>query len=61
MLRVLVGLSSGRPVTHVARRLFVSESTVKTQVRSIYRKVLDVHSRAEALSRAWASGFLPPG
>jgi LuxR family maltose regulon positive regulatory protein len=58
-LRVLVELSSGRPVTHVARRLFVSESTVKTQVRSIYRK-LDVHSRAEALGRARALGILPP-
>ncbi|TRW45010.1 LuxR C-terminal-related transcriptional regulator [Georgenia yuyongxinii] len=57
-LRVLVELATGRPVTHVARRLFVSESTIKTQVRSIYRK-LDVHTRADALSRARALGILP--
>ncbi|MFH5822087.1 LuxR C-terminal-related transcriptional regulator [Georgenia sp. AZ-5] len=58
-LRVLGELATGRPVTHVARRLFVSESTVKTQVRSIYRK-LDVHTRADAIARARVLGILPP-
>ncbi|WP_127132305.1 LuxR C-terminal-related transcriptional regulator [Georgenia sp. SYP-B2076] len=58
-LRVLGELASGRPVTHVARRLYVSESTIKTQVRSIYRK-LGVHSRADALSRARSLGILAP-
>lgn len=57
--RVLTELATGRQISQVARRLFVSESTVKTQVRSIYRK-LEVHSRAEALARARALGILGP-
>ncbi|PFG40440.1 ATP/maltotriose-dependent transcriptional regulator MalT [Georgenia soli] len=58
-IHVLRELATGRPVPIMARRLFVSESTVKTQVRSIYRK-LGVHSRAEALERGRLLGLLPP-
>ncbi|MFC7406582.1 LuxR C-terminal-related transcriptional regulator [Georgenia alba] len=57
---VLRELASDRPLPVVARRLFVSESTVKTQVRSIYRK-LGVHSRTAALERARLLGLLPGG
>ncbi|MHB1288456.1 LuxR C-terminal-related transcriptional regulator [Georgenia sp.] len=56
--RVLGELASGRRISQVARRLYVSESTVKTQVRSVYRK-LEVHSRGDALARARALGILP--
>ncbi|GAA4417873.1 hypothetical protein GCM10023169_06790 [Georgenia halophila] len=55
---VLRELALERPLPVVARRLYVSESTVKTQVRSIYRK-LGVHSRTEALERSRLLGLLP--
>ncbi|MPV36533.1 LuxR C-terminal-related transcriptional regulator [Georgenia subflava] len=57
-VQVLRELGSGRPLPLMARRLFVSESTVKTQVRSIYRK-LGVHSRTEAIERGRLLGLLP--
>ena len=39
------------PNTEIAGELFVSVNTVKTHVKSIYRK-LDVSSRREAVARA---------
>jgi LuxR family maltose regulon positive regulatory protein len=39
------------PNTEIAGELFVSVNTVKTHVKSIYRK-LEVSSRPEAISRA---------
>lgn len=50
-LRVLRELSDGLPLAHIGRRLYLSESTVKTHVRRIYRK-LGVTSRGEAVTRA---------
>lgn len=41
---------SGRSVSAAAEELFVSESTVKTHLRSVYRK-LDVHNRQEMIRR----------
>ncbi|RPF27527.1 LuxR C-terminal-related transcriptional regulator [Georgenia muralis] len=58
-LKVLRELAAGRPVAVIARRLYVSESTVKTQVRSIYRK-LGVHTRTDAVARGQLLGVLPP-
>jgi len=43
--------------SEIAGELFVSVNTVKTHVRSIYRK-LDVGSRREAVTRARAAGLL---
>ncbi len=48
MLRLLPTLL---PNTEIAGELFVSVNTVKTHVKSIYRK-LDVSSRREAVARA---------
>lgn len=45
--RVLRLLVAGRTNPEIARELIVSINTVKTQVKSIYRK-LDVSSRREA-------------
>lgn len=50
-LRVLRALATGDSLTRIARSLFIAESTVKTHVRRIYRK-LGVRSRAAAISRA---------
>ena len=42
-------LLSGRSVSAAAKELYLSESTVKTHVRSIYKK-MDVHNRQEMIS-----------
>jgi LuxR family maltose regulon positive regulatory protein len=54
VLRLLTGLGSAR---EIASELYVSHNTVKTQIRSIYRK-LGVATRAEAVSRARERGLL---
>ncbi len=48
-------------MTQIAARLFISPNTVKSHVRSAYRK-LDATSRSEAVERARALGHdLRPG
>jgi len=41
-------LDKGRNAKHVAEKLFISESTAKTHISNIYRK-LGVHSQQELL------------
>lgn len=53
---VLAELRELVTLEEIARRLFVSRNTVKTQVRSIYRKI-GVSSRAEAIAWARAAGI----
>jgi len=48
---ILSNLEEGVTLEEIASRLFVSRNTVKSQVRSVYRK-LGISTRAEAL--AWA-------
>lgn len=48
-LLVLNQLGTGRPASAIAAELYVSPNTLKTQLRSIYRK-LGVGSRAEAVA-----------
>jgi len=50
-LVILSNLEAGVTLEQVAARLFVSRNTVKSQVRSLYRK-LGITTRAEALE--WA-------
>lgn len=47
---VLYELVEGCTLEQIARRLFVSRNTVKTQVSSLYRK-LDVATRPEAIEQ----------
>ena len=47
---VLKGLEEGWSYKEIAIKKFVSENTVRTQVRSIYEK-LQVHTRIEALNK----------
>jgi len=54
---VLRALAESPSVAVIAERLFVTPNTVKTQLRSVYRK-LGVRSRQEALLRASALGYL---
>ena len=50
-LVVLTHLADGVTLEQIARELWVSRNTVKSQVRSLYRKI-GVSNRVEAL--AWA-------
>lgn len=54
---VLHELATGAPVDLVAQQLFVSVNTVKSQLRSLYRK-LGVTSRGAALAEGARLGFL---
>jgi len=52
---VLAELGRHGTLEDIARYLFVSRNTVKTQVRSIYRKI-GVSTRAEAIAWARSAG-----
>lgn len=54
---VLRRLAQGTLIEQIAAELYVSVNTVKTQVRSVYRK-LGVHGRDEAVAVARAQGLL---
>lgn len=56
-LNVLQLLAEDLSVRESADRLFVSENTVRTHRRSLYRK-LGVHSREDAIARAGVLGML---
>ncbi|WP_241385407.1 helix-turn-helix transcriptional regulator [Rhodococcus sp. CH91] len=55
---VLELLALGSTHADIAKKLFVSHNTIKTQLRSIYRK-LGVHNRVEAVGRARELRLLP--
>lgn len=57
---VLDHLVRGVPRAEIARTLFVSENTVKQQVRSLYAK-LGASSRTDAVARAQKAGLLGQG
>jgi LuxR family maltose regulon positive regulatory protein len=56
-LRILQYLPSHLTLAQIGEHLFVSASTVKTHVLSIYRK-FGVGSRAEAVARARTLGLV---
>jgi len=53
---VLSNLSEDVTLEQIATKLFVTRNTVKSQVRSLYRK-LGVSTRAEAVAWARAAGL----
>lgn len=55
--QILEQLAAGRKLTQIARANVVSLNTIKTQVRSLYRK-LDVSGRYEAVERARSHGLI---
>ena len=56
-LTVLRLIAEGLSIREIGARLYVSENTVRTHRRAVYRK-LGVHSRDEAVARATAWGIL---
>lgn len=54
---ILEKLADDVSVASIARAHFVSEATIKTQMRSLYAK-LDAHSRDEAVAAAQAAGII---
>jgi LuxR family maltose regulon positive regulatory protein len=56
-LRLLPLLSTHLPVPEIAAELFLSAHTIKSQVRSIYRK-LDASSRSQVVTRSRELGLL---
>lgn len=48
---VLRSLSSGKPITSIGKNLHISQNTMKTHLRNIYRK-LSVNGRDEAVKKA---------
>jgi LuxR family transcriptional regulator, maltose regulon positive regulatory protein len=56
-LKVLRLLAAGRSNAEMAAELFVAQSTVKTHLIHLYRK-LDAHSRTQAVARARSLGLL---
>ena len=55
-LVVLENLSEDVTLGEIASKLFVTRNTVKSQVRSVYRKI-GVSTRAEAVAWAEATGL----
>ncbi len=56
-LQVLLGMSRGQSNGTIGRELFLSEDTVKTHARRLFRK-LKVGDRAEAVAAGFRRGIL---
>ncbi|MEV7550956.1 response regulator transcription factor [Amycolatopsis sp. NPDC089917] len=58
-LEVLELIAQGSTNREAAKRLFISEATVKTHLLHVYAK-LDVNDRAAAVAAAFSQGYLTP-
>jgi DNA-binding NarL/FixJ family response regulator len=57
-LEILGKLPTGDSIVAIAAQLFIAESTMKSHLQAIYRK-LAVSGRVQAIARARKSGLLP--
>lgn len=57
-IEVLEKLPSGDTVAQIAKQLFVTESTIKTHLFSLYKK-LNAENRVQAINNARKFGLLP--
>jgi DNA-binding NarL/FixJ family response regulator len=55
-LQILMTLHLGQPLKELAASLFISESTLKTHLNTIYRK-MEVRNRTQAVRKAQQSGL----
>jgi DNA-binding NarL/FixJ family response regulator len=56
-LQVLRGMAEGRSNAEIGRELYVSEDTVKTHARRLFRK-LSARDRAHAVAAAFRAGLV---
>jgi DNA-binding NarL/FixJ family response regulator len=56
-LQVLTGMSQGKSNAQIGRELFLSEDTVKTHARRLFRK-MGVADRAQAVASGFRRGFV---
>lgn len=56
-IEILVEVAKGATNKEIARKLFISESTVKSRLRNIFRKI-SVRDRAEAAAYAIRKGYM---
>jgi DNA-binding NarL/FixJ family response regulator len=56
-VEILVEVAKGATNKEIARKLFISESTVKSRLRNIFRKI-SVRDRAEAAAYAIRKGYM---
>lgn len=56
-LEVLAGMSRGRSNAEIGKELFLSEDTIKTHARRLFRK-LGAHDRAQAVAVGFRLGLL---
>jgi DNA-binding NarL/FixJ family response regulator len=56
-LQVLRGMAAGRSNAEIGRSLYLSEDTIKTHARRLFRK-LGVNDRAKAVALGFRQGFV---
>jgi DNA-binding NarL/FixJ family response regulator len=56
-LQVLLGMSQGKSNSQIGKELFLSEDTVKTHARRLFRK-LGVNDRAQAVAHGFRRGLV---
>jgi DNA-binding NarL/FixJ family response regulator len=56
-MQVLTGMSRGRSNAEIGKELFLSEDTVKTHARRLFRK-LGVNDRAQAVALGFRRGLV---
>ena len=56
-LQVLRGMSQGKSNSEIGKELFLSEDTIKTHARRLFRK-MEVSDRAQAVANGFRQGLV---